>query len=769
MSGSPRWRPIIAANWRCNLETIDDIEQALNSWKLQPFDSDQVDVVVCSSLIHAAFWRERVDALGLQVSAQVCSSSDSTATWETATGGCVAFTAHRLRSLGVNWTVLGHSDWRRRGETDTDIAVKLERAQAAGLKVILCIGYHQETEGADHMAVVRKQLDACMPMITRWEDIVLAYEPPRAAGSFTLSSADNGMLTPAEVEQIHVQIREYLEDKLGLSVAEQVRVQYAGSVFPGNCVEFLEMPNIDGFLVNDVRFKYTFMKIVSAVEGVERRRADFLMAQREGKPRRLSRRSASSEAKVALDAGLPTIAVAVTPAPAEEKAPPIVISPPEEKVPADSSEKRSASKEAEKRSASKAALGLPDIELRERRSSKIPCPASPAIETGSYEDFLEPHGFAPDFRIYDMRLYEYETFEVKAENVRHYFNFCQEADDLVVTTSCFSVWRKAKKRNYNAKVIPAVPKMRMKEFAMSPEQAVRVFFFDDNVNLHLSGAKEAAGICNLRDVVTGEYVDFSEGCNGFKGELEFRHTCVHYSSEYQNVLIQANILDAMIHPRYFNDIIEKYSEPGERLILFFDVNGTILCDDTVASKGVSEILLSDLFRFAEVRPRGPTDFVWGPHPPFRLEEPIGLKDLVHEILSKDNDLYHKFWCFDECHKFVKAVVDAGIPVGIKIQGGNEQPPEELSWTAEHFQNKFKTVLEEISRHPSSDGIPRSWFACYDLMKSAGHSIVLNSLGTDTQRIVLNSVCDRRQVLQVTINFKEWTQRDVDSWKSQFTS
>lgn len=738
------WRPIIAANWRCNLETIDDIEQALNAWKLQPFDSKQVDVVVCSSLIHAAFWRERVDALGLQVSAQVCSSSDSAATWETASGGSVAFTAQRLRSLGVHWTVLGHSDWRRRGETDQDIAMKLERAQEAGLKVILCIGgLLQEPESGDNFSMVATQLDACIPRITAWQDIVVAYEPPKSTGATFAVGLElaHRPLSPTEVETMHVKIRDYLEEAVGLEVSEQVRIQYAGSVFPGNCVEYLEMPNIDGFLVNDVRFKYTFMKIVSAVEGVERRRAEFLVNQRKSAVTvSITESDVEDRSKETNESAKPLAAPVVCVIPAGDEA-------------ADTSDP-----------AKLLAAPFKKVALSERRTSRIPAPTHCSIGISHYREFLVPHRINPEFRMYDMRLYESGTFDVKAENVRHYFNFCKEADDLVVTTSCFNVWRKAKKKNYQAKVIPALPRSCNKP----GEKVCRVFFFDDNVNLHLSGASDAAGICNLRDVVSGEYVDFSKGLNGFESEFLFRHTCVHYSTEYNNVLIQANILDAMVQPNYFNSIIDRFSEPGEKLILYFDVNGTILCDDSVAHKGVSEILLSDLFRFAEVRPSAPVDFAWGSHPPVRLEAKLGLKDLIHEILIKDHDVYQAFWNIDKCYEFVAALGEQGIPVGLKVQEGQNPPPEELNWTADYFLKKFKIVLEEISRHPSSDGIPRSWFSCHDFMTSAGHSIILNSLGTDTQRIVLNSVCDRRQVLQLTINFKEWTQRDIDSWSSQFT-
>merc|ERR1719436_1446307 len=103
--------------------------------------------------------------------------------------------------------------------------------------------------------------------------------------------------------------------------------------------------------------------------------------------------------------------------------------------------------------------------------------------------------------IFDINLYEGDQAK---QNVERYYTLCKNHGDLHVTTSCFAIWRKHKKTNGFAKVIPAIP--------VADPDDVRIFFFDDN--LEWDGQEDSPGICNLRHVHTGEFVDFCEGRNG---------------------------------------------------------------------------------------------------------------------------------------------------------------------------------------------------------------------------------------------------------------
>lgn len=356
-----------------------------------------------------------------------------------------------------------------------------------------------------------------------------------------------------------------------------------------------------------------------------------------------------------------------------------------------------------------------------------------------------------DFRIYDLDIYGDGKL---TENLRTYYQLCKDTKDLLVTTSNFAVWRASKKTNGSAKVIPAIPS--------NYGEDARVFFFDDNINLHLGGSSEVDGICNLRDIGTGEFVDFSVGRNGFQCCRAFRHTLIHHSSQYRNVLIQANILDAMANADYFMEIILKFAEPGEKLIVYVDVNGTLVWDDTMAGKGTPEVLLSTMFRFAEVRPKAgkPTDgveFPWLGLPPVKIKTPQALKQVVL-TLSRNEAEYAAFWSVETCRRFLKEL-SAVADIAWQMEQG--------ATSLEEFFSVYEGYLNVLRKHATVEGITRSWFTVYEALRLGGHTVVLNSFGVDSRRVVLQSVKDERQVLQITVNYQMWCDRDRDAWDRQF--
>lgn len=357
------------------------------------------------------------------------------------------------------------------------------------------------------------------------------------------------------------------------------------------------------------------------------------------------------------------------------------------------------------------------------------------------------------FRMFDLNIYALPDPAHLLQRLKDYYAICKTSPDLVCTTSCFTAWRKAGKTNGSAKLIPGIP--------ADGSENVRVFFFDDNINLHLGGTHDIDGICNLRDITTGEFVDFSVGQNGFQAERAFKHTTIHHSSEYNNVLVQANILDAFGNPDYFSKIISQYSKPGEKLIVFMDVNGTAVFEDTINGKSASDNLLSIMFSQLEVRPDEPFSFAWGSQPPVTIEKPTELRQIVKQISNKDQEFYRNFWSYESCHDLVEQLTKQS---NIRWR----QSDEHLS--LESFFETYEGYLsEEVSRsgEATADGVCKSWITCYQELKAAGHSTVLNSYGVDTRRVIQQ--CDNEQnVLYININYEMWGKRDVDAWTAQFS-
>lgn len=247
-------KPIVGGNWKCNPKTLAEATALIDSWRGKSFDRRKIDVVVLPMLPHLAKLQKPLQKVDIDAGAQNCSKTDLGAF----TG---EVTAAQIKDTGIKWVLVGHSERRSKyGETDEDVAIKVEKALAAGLKVILAIGETlEEREAGKTDEVNQRMLAACLPKISKenWEKVVVAYEPVWAIGTGKVA-------TPEQAEETQAAIRAYVAKNVSEEVSERLRIQYGGSVTPENCAELIKKPNIDGFLVGGASLKASFMDIVLA-------------------------------------------------------------------------------------------------------------------------------------------------------------------------------------------------------------------------------------------------------------------------------------------------------------------------------------------------------------------------------------------------------------------------------------------------------------------------------------------------------------------------
>ncbi|MFO7543087.1 MAG: triose-phosphate isomerase [Thiobacillus sp.] len=225
---------IVAGNWKMNGSLAENA--ALLS-KLKPALAG-IEAVVCVPFPYLA-----------QVQAEL---SDSSIAWgaqnlsEQAKG---AFTgevsAAMLLDFGCKYVIVGHSERRSLyGESDALVASKYMAAQAAGLIPILCVGESlDERESGVTEAVVARQLDAVIEAagVASLSKAVVAYEPVWAIGTGKTAS-------PEQAQAVHAFIRGKIA-VLDASVADQLVIQYGGSVKASNAAELMAQPDIDGGLI----------------------------------------------------------------------------------------------------------------------------------------------------------------------------------------------------------------------------------------------------------------------------------------------------------------------------------------------------------------------------------------------------------------------------------------------------------------------------------------------------------------------------------------
>lgn len=150
-----------------------------------------------------------------------------------------------LAEFGCRYALVGHSERRSLyGETDAVVATKFQRAQAAGLVPVLCLGESQaEREAGQTEAVVGRQLDAVLALagVAAFSQAVIAYEPVWAIGTGLTAS-------PEQAQAVHAFIRQRLAEH-DAAVAAATRILYGGSVKADNAALLLAEPDIDGGLI----------------------------------------------------------------------------------------------------------------------------------------------------------------------------------------------------------------------------------------------------------------------------------------------------------------------------------------------------------------------------------------------------------------------------------------------------------------------------------------------------------------------------------------
>lgn len=175
------------------------------------------------------------------------------------------WSAPMLRSIGVEYVILGHSERRQYfGETDEAIGEKVAAALQAGITPIYCCGELQAIrEAGNHLAHVGQQLKEALFGLEAesMSRVVIAYEPVWAIGTGLTASA-------AEAQEMHAHLRSMVSDQFGPAVAGELPILYGGSVKPGNATELFAAPDVDGGLVGGASLKADdFQAIIHANVG----------------------------------------------------------------------------------------------------------------------------------------------------------------------------------------------------------------------------------------------------------------------------------------------------------------------------------------------------------------------------------------------------------------------------------------------------------------------------------------------------------------------
>ena len=235
---------IIGGNWKLHLAPSEAAELAS---QLVPALADRgdTDVVVFPTAISLTATLQALRGSGIGVGVQDVHTAETGAY----TG---ANSASLCRAAGATHALVGHSERRHVfGDTDAIVHDKLVSCLDAGLLPTLCIGETlDERDAGKTLDVLRGQLQGALKDLPadRVGTLVLAYEPVWAIGTGRTAS-------PEQAQEAHAGIRAWLADTYPAWVADEMRIQYGGSVKPHNAAELMACPDIDGALVGGASLK----------------------------------------------------------------------------------------------------------------------------------------------------------------------------------------------------------------------------------------------------------------------------------------------------------------------------------------------------------------------------------------------------------------------------------------------------------------------------------------------------------------------------------
>ena len=248
---------VIAGNWKMN-KTPAEATALIN--ELKPLVADaSCDVIVGVPFVDLPAALEAVKGTRIGVAAQNCH-------WEKAGAFTGEISAEMLKAMEVGYVIIGHSERRTYfGDTDVTVQKRVRAALDAGLTVILCVGeYLEQREQGVTGEVVAMQTKIALGGVSEEElsRVIIAYEPVWAIGTGRTATAQ-------QANEVCALIRNTIAGLYRWETADDVVIQYGGSMNAGNAAELLAQPDVDGGLIGGAALKAEDFHSVCAAARVD--------------------------------------------------------------------------------------------------------------------------------------------------------------------------------------------------------------------------------------------------------------------------------------------------------------------------------------------------------------------------------------------------------------------------------------------------------------------------------------------------------------------
>ena len=218
------------ANWKMygNTKSLNTLDKVIKFSKSKEIKKGRLIYCPPNTLI-SSFFKKFQNCL-IDIGAQNCHENDDY-------GPHTGFVNSKmLKNIGANYVIIGHSENRKKGETNKLINLKIRSAIRANLKIILCVGEtYSEKQRGKTKSILSKQIRLALDKISKKSKIFIAYEPVWSIGTGKIPNSKDLKST---IEFIKRKFR-----------AKLSKILYGGSVDPRNINELKKVDNIDGFLI----------------------------------------------------------------------------------------------------------------------------------------------------------------------------------------------------------------------------------------------------------------------------------------------------------------------------------------------------------------------------------------------------------------------------------------------------------------------------------------------------------------------------------------
>ena len=249
-------KKIVAGNWKMNLDKSSSdnlVKEILDLTK----ENKSPQIVLSPPFIYlqqiVKDCQSRADIL---IAAQNCNANDNGAF----TG---EVSANMLKSIGVDYVILGHSERRQLfGESNEILNLKLSQALSNNLNVIFCCGEDiNQRENNQHFKIIEDQLNSTIFKLSvdDFSKIVIAYEPIWAIGTGKTATSN-------QAQEIHNHIRLLIKNNYDQELSNNTSILYGGSCKPKNAKAIFSENDIDGGLIGGASLQSAdFTSIISSI------------------------------------------------------------------------------------------------------------------------------------------------------------------------------------------------------------------------------------------------------------------------------------------------------------------------------------------------------------------------------------------------------------------------------------------------------------------------------------------------------------------------